>query len=168
MWKKLNFVSITPKLKGEGFTPQEEWLRFVEGFDFFGLMEQWRDIVGDMMAEQSIPLRLKNKTLFILTRHPAFAEKLKFMEKLLISKISERFPDAAPMIHHLAFESNETFFLEKAKPFLKPKPLKLHPFSPEYRKLKAEAEELFKDIENPQEKERWVSLYIQTSQTHNS
>src|SRR5690606_29834686 len=141
-------------VRGEGASTLEEWQRFVEGFDFFALIEAWRDIVGDMLADQSIPLRLKNRTLFILTRHPAFAERLKFMEKLLLQKIGERFPEAKPMLESLAFESNESFFMEKAKPFLKPKTPTLHPHSPEYKRLRFEAEQMFKDVTDPEEKER--------------
>lgn len=168
MWKKLKFTSLLPAVRGEGATPQEEWQRFVEGFDFFSLIEAWRSIVGDMMAEQSIPLRLKNRTLFILTRHPAFADRLKFMEKLLLTKINERFPETKKMLQALAFESNESFFIQKATPFLKPKPMTLHPQSPEYKKLRHEAEKMFQEVSDPEEKERWISLYIQSCQPNNS
>ncbi|MBY0517416.1 MAG: DUF721 domain-containing protein [Bacteriovoracaceae bacterium] len=167
MWKKLEFNSVSPALRGEGASPHEEWQRFVEGFDFFGLIEAWREIVGDMMAEQSLPLRLKNRTLFILTKHPAFAERLKFMEKLLLQKIGERFPEASHMLEHLAFESNESFFKEKAKTFIKPPPPKLHPQSPLYKKLRQEAEVLFATVENIEEREQWISLYLQMAQTNN-
>ncbi len=164
MWKKLKFNSYVPTQRGEGAAPHEEWQRFVEGFDFFGLIEAWRDIVGEMLARESIPLRLKNRTLFILTRHPAFADNMKYMEKILLQKIAERFPVAAPMLDKIAFESNEVFFQEKARPFLKPKAPTLHPHSPEFKRLKAEAEKLFADVSDTGERERWVSLYIQSCQ----
>jgi hypothetical protein len=165
MWKKLNFQSVSSQMKGQGQTPTEEWVRFVEGFDFFGLIAKWPEIVGEMMSRESIPLRLKSKTLFILTRHPAFAEKLKFMDRLLIAKIGQIFPEAKPMIHRLAFESNEAFFQEKIQAFTKEKTPGLHPFSPEYKRLRVEAEKLFGQIESTEEKERWISLYIQAAQT---
>lgn len=164
MWKKLKFNSYTPTLRGEGAAPHEEWQRFVEGFDFFGLIEAWRDIVGEMLARESIPLRLKNRTLFILTRHPAFADNMKYMEKILLQKIGERFPVAAPMLDKIAFESNEVFFQEKARPFLKTKAPTLHPHSPEFKRLKAEAEKLFADVSDAAERDRWISLYIQSCQ----
>lgn len=167
MWKKLSFQSFTSTIKGQGQTPQEEWIRFVEGFDFFGLIEKWPEIVGPMMAEQSLPLRLKNKTLFILTRHPAYAEKLKFLEKPLIAKISVLFPLAAPMIQKISFESNEAFFIQKQATLPKKAEPMIHKFSPEYRKLRAEAELLFKDAQEGEEKERWISLYIQSASTPN-
>lgn len=168
MWKKLNFQSLTPAIKGQGQTPQEEWIRFVEGFDFFGLIEKWPGIVGAMMAEQSLPLRLKNKTLFILTRHPAYAEKLKFLEKPLIAKISVIFPLAAPMIKKISFESNEAFFIQKQATLPKKTEPMVHKFSPEYRRLRAEAERLFSEVENSEEKERWISLYVQSASTPNT
>ncbi|MCE3011732.1 MAG: DUF721 domain-containing protein [Proteobacteria bacterium] len=168
MWKKLNFQSVTPAIRGQGQTPQEEWIRFVEGFDFFALIEKWPEIVGEMMADQSLPLRLKNKTLFILTRHPAFAEKLKFLEKPLIAKIATLFPLAAPMIQKISFESNESFFIEKKATLPKKAEPVIHKFSPEYRRLRAEAEALFKDIEAGEEKERWISLYVQAASTPNT
>lgn len=165
MWKKLKFTAYVPAVRGEGMSAPEEWQRFVEGFDFFALIEAWRDIVGDMQAEQSIPLRLKNRTLFILTKHPAIASNMKYSEALLLKKIAERFPEAAPMLKQIAFESNEAFFLEKAKVHIKPRPPKLHPFSPEYRRARAEAEKIFSDASDPIEKERWISLYIQSTTT---
>lgn len=162
MWKKLKFGSYVPAVRGEGHSSAEDWQRFVEGFDFFALIEAWRSIVGDMFADQSLPLRLKNRTLFILTRHPAIASNMKYSEKILLKKIAERFPEAAPMLQQIAFESNEAFFIEKARAHVKPALPKLHPFSPEYRRARAEAEQLFKDVTDPEDKERWISLYIQS------
>jgi hypothetical protein len=166
MWKKLKFNGYLPPQQGEGASPNEEWQRFVEGFDFFALIDAWRSLVGDMLANESLPLRLKNRTLFILTRHPAFADNMKYMERVLLKKIHERFPATRSMLEKLAFESNEAFFKEKARPLVKPKPATLHPHSPEYKKLRAEALALFHGLEDSMEQERWVSLYIQMCQAN--
>jgi len=168
MWKKLKFNGYLPPSRGEGASQNEEWQRFVEGFDFFALIDAWRGLVGDMLANESVPMRLKNRTLFILTRHPAFADNMKYMERVLLKKIHERFPATRSMLEKLAFESNEVFFQERAKPLVKPKPPTLHPHSPEYKKLRAEALALFKDVENGEEQERWVSLYIQMAQANHA
>ncbi len=163
MWKKLNFKAIAPSVRGEGHTSQEEWQRFVEGFDFFELVTAWRDLVGEKLAEVSIPLRLKNRTLFILTRHPAIADQMSYLERILLPKIAERFPLAKPMLDRIAFESNESFFLQRRAQHSRPAPPRLHPYSPEYRRARAEAEALFSTVSDPTERERWISLYIQSA-----
>ncbi len=167
MWKKLSFKGLPTPLQGEGSSAHEQWQRFVEGFDFFGLMVAWHDIVGEMLAKESLPLRLKNHTLFILTRHPAIAANMKYAEKVLLEKIHDRFPVTVKMLDRIAFESNEVFFQEKARPFLKPRATALHRHSPEYKRLRMEAETLCAEINDPIEKERWISLYIQSCQSNN-
>lgn len=167
MWKKLEFKGLPAPVQGEGLSGQEEWQRFVEGFDFFALMAAWRDIVGEMLAQDTLPLRLKNRTLFILTRHPAIAANMKYAEKVLLQKIHQRFPLTAKMLEKIAFESNEVFFQEKARPYLKPKREPLHRHSPEYKRLRMEAEKLCAEITDAEERERWISLYIQSCQSDN-
>lgn len=173
MWKKLEFKTpLGPSgLAGggkhaPGDAAADDWREFVQTFDFLELIREWRTIVGDMLADQSVPMRLKNKTLFILTRHPAFSEKLSYLSKELIQKITKRFPVLGPQIERLAFETNESFFIAVAKRTPAPRNVARvpHPFDPNVRRLKAEAEKLFADVEDSAERERWVSLYLQVAQ----
>ena len=168
MWKKLDFKGLPKAVSGEGMTQQEEWQRFVEGFDFFGLIDAWRDLVGEMLARDTLPLKLKNRTLFILARHPAIAANMKYAEQVLLQKIHQRFPPTQKMLERIAFEANEVFFQEKARPFLKPRAPELHRHSPEYKRLRLAAEKLFQEITDLEERERWISLYIQSCQTDDS
>ena len=170
MWKKLEFKApLEPHnavKRAPGDAAKNDWQEFVQTFDFLELIREWRTIVGEMLASQSVPMRLKNRTLFILTRHPAFSEQLSYLSVELIQKITKRFPVLGPQMERLAFESNESFFIDRAKKVApKPLPPSPHPFDPAVRKARAEAEKIFIDVEDPTERERWISLYLQTSQT---
>ena len=138
----------------------------MQTFDFLELIREWPGLVGEMLSAQSVPMRLKNRTLFILTRHPIFSEKLSYLQRELVQKIIARFPILGPQIERLAFETNESFFLVREEQKVQKKaPFTPHPFDPTARRARQEAEKLFADVQDPAEKERWISLYMQASQT---
>ncbi len=168
MWKKLA-VEATFSPGARRFAPgdqaAEEWREFVQTFDFFALIRAWPELVGTDLGGKSTPLRLRQHTLFILTRHPTVSDALNWMSVPLRQKIVQKFPALAPMVERLAFETNESFFLERhSKVAEKPARVALHPMDPRLRRLRAEAESLFASVEDPAEKERWVSLYVQSAQ----
>lgn len=169
MWKKLGFrTPLRPQetvKRAPGDAAAGDWQDFVQIFDFLELIREWPALVGDMLAAQSVPMKLKNKTLFILTRHPIFAEKLNYLQRELIQKIITRFPILGPQIERLAFETNESFFIVRdERKTQKPTPVAPHPFDPNYRRALVEAEKIFADVTDPTEKARWISLYVQTAQ----
>ncbi len=157
MWKKLGFSRLTgaPAANDD----------VAGAFDFLELVREWPTLVGRTLGDNSVPMRLKNGTLFILTRHPVFSQELSYLATPLLGKVSQRFPRLGPQLHKLAFETNESFFISHhAKVAEKPAAAAPHPFDPAYRRLKSEAEALFRDVEDPKEKERWISLYVQSAQ----
>lgn len=168
MWKKLGLTSNLPR-EARQFAPgdqaAEDWKEFVQTFDFFALIRAWPSIVGDDLSKNSVPLRLRSRTLFILTRYPAVSDQLNWMSVQLRQKVTQRFPTLAPLVEKLAFETNESFFVvHHQRVELKPPRKMLHPQDPRYKRLRAEAEKLFSNAESPEEKERWISLYVQSSQ----
>lgn len=153
MWKKLDFYGVGGGDSGPTF-------------DFLKFIRDWPNLVGASLGANTLPMRHKNRTLFILTRHPVFSQELSYLTQPLIAKICQRFPTLGKDIDKLAFEANESFFMAQAARLQeKARPTGLHAFDPLYRRLKAEAESMLSHIEDPEEKERWISLYIQMAQT---
>jgi hypothetical protein len=149
--------------------------KFAEGFDFLSLIKAWKEIAGDKLSEHTIPLKNQNGTLLVLSNHSAFANELKFMELPLKKKIFERFPNLEKSIQSIKFIVDSTHFSKQYAQFVTPvlknnksNETLLHPYSPLFRKLKKEAEELFSDMEDAEMKERLISLYIQSGSHQNS
>jgi mevalonate kinase len=138
-----------------------------ESFDFLALIRSWKEIAGAKLAEHTIPLKNNNGTLVILSNHSAIANELSYMELPLKKKIFEKFPTLEKSILSIKFIVDTTHFSKQYEQFITPMEKKkaqtLHPFSPELRKLKREAEELFSEINDPEIKEKMMSLYIQTT-----
>ena len=138
-----------------------------QGIDFLFLIKNWHKVVGPRLAKNTIPLKLQQKKLTILTDHSIVSQQLSYMRKELINNITQEYPKMGKSIEDFSFIVNPTFFKKKKdslKTVLGEKPSTPsahHPYSPEYRRLKKEAEELFKDIEDENIKELFHSLFIQ-------
>jgi mevalonate kinase len=140
-----------------------------ESFDFLSLIKAWKEIAGDKLSQHTIPLKNQNGTLLILSNHSAFANELSYMELPLKKKIFARFPNLEKSILNIKFIVDSTHFTKQYNQFALPseKVKKqnenlLHPFSPEYRRLKKEAEEMFGEVNDQEIKDRLISLYIQS------
>lgn len=169
MLKKLSqyiaFEGSAPRNKQEtGKTAQ-----IAESFDFISLIKAWKEIAGDKLSEHTIPLKNQNGTLIVLSNHSAFANELSFMELPLKKKIFAKFPALEKSILNIKFIVDSTHFDRQYSQFLAPtekqkkvEQNKLHPHSPEFKKLKRDAEEFFKSIEDAEIRERMISLYIQS------
>lgn len=137
-------------------------------FDFLDLIAQWPLIVGQQMANHSIPLKLINKNLTLLTDHPTYSQSLKLLETMLIEKIEKTFPVLKSKIHKIHFQVNSAFFKETVQSYKTHIPLrkeetqpKLHPQSPEYKKLVKDAESFLGTIEDQDLKKTLTSIFIQ-------
>ena len=140
-----------------------------ESFDFLSLIKSWKEIAGDKLSEHTIPLKNQNGTLIVLSNHSAFANELSFMELPLKKKIFAKFPSLEKSILSIKFIVDSTHFDRQYTQFIAPTEKQkkknenqLHPYSPEYRRLKKEAEELFGEMEDAEVREKMISLYIQS------
>lgn len=139
----------------------------VDVFDFMELVNGWEEIVGDKLIKNTIPLKLNNKALTILTSHPVYAQQLTFMEKILIMKIEKSFPQMQGLIQKIFFKADNAFFNKKivevrAKEIKKEEfSQKWHKQSPEYKRLEKEALQNLGQINDQEMREQFVSLYIQ-------
>lgn len=136
-------------------------------FDFIDLVNGWGNIVGDRLKESTIPLKLMNKSLTVLTSHPVFAQQLSFMEKIIIQKIEKNFPQMFGQIFKIYFKADNAFFNKQVKETTRKEvsrqefKQKWHKHSPEYKALEEQALALVGEVSDPELKEHLVSLFIQ-------
>ena len=174
MLKKLSqyidFGSSAPQgQKDNHRSTQKKQSDAADSFDFLSLIKGWRDIAGEKLSEHTIPLKNQNGTLVILSNHSAFANELSYMEILLKKKIFTQFPSLEKSIKNIKFIVDSTHFDKQYNQFIVPaQKIKkqnqntLHQFSPEFIRLRKEAEEIFKDMEDEEVKKSMISLYIQS------
>lgn len=134
-------------------------------FSFIHLIKEWEQIVGKMMAQNTIPLKIKSHTLFISTKHSIFAQELGFLIPVIIEKIQERFPDLVGKITkikflHSNYSSNQFFQEKKSLNNKKESKPSMHPFSPEFMAKKSKAEKLFNEIEDPEIKKMLTDFML--------
>jgi predicted nucleic acid-binding Zn ribbon protein len=63
-----------------------------------GLFGQWREIVGDPIADNVTPVRLDDKRLVVEVSEPAWATQFKFLEQQVIHTLRERLGDVVDVI----------------------------------------------------------------------
>tara|TARA_R110002072_G_scaffold1989_2_gene16322 strand:+ start:46636 stop:47190 length:555 start_codon:yes stop_codon:yes gene_type:complete len=174
------FKKIAQILENGQFSPKKSQNYYSKSsdksdfFDFYQLVKLWPSIVGERLAEHTIPLKNKNRNLTILTDHPAYSQQLSFMEEQLREKIIKQFPQFKGHIKKLYFQTGSNFFQKKdelenalkSKNITQAKEVKakltLHPFSPEYKKIEVLAKKEFESIEDEDLKSQMVSLFIQS------
>lgn len=133
-------------------------------FDFIFLIKSWEDLVGPLLGKNSLPLKIKYKTLYICTKHAVFAQEMGFLSQEIISKVQESYPGLQGKVDKLKFLNNEKVFnFKEEHKFAETEHKKspsLHPFSPEYKKRQHQAQELFKDIEDEEIKLALKNFYL--------
>ena len=142
-----------------------------EVFDFFQLVAAWPQIVGPRVALQTLPLKNTGTALTILVGHPTYAQQLSFMETSLRQKITALFPSLRQKVQRFFFQTNPRFFREEKERQNKilasaktahGHPAALHPQSPRYQELYAQASAELKNITDQEIKNLLISIYIQT------
>ena len=140
-----------------------------EGADFIQLIKGWGQIIGKEFAANTIPLRISNKKLIILTPHITFSQQIIFNEQFILQKIKEKFPSFKNQIHQLRFKVNPNYFLQQSNTTIIQKNLKQptvqtlpHKYSPEYKQWKKEGQQIYQSIEDNELREQLISLYIQS------
>ena len=78
-------------------------------FDFLKLIQNWPAIVGDKLARQTLPLKISNGKLFIMTSHPLYAQQLQYFEREMMDKMVELFPHIKKKIRSIGFQATEYF-----------------------------------------------------------
>jgi len=143
---------------------RDEMHAFFLTFDFLDLIKKWSEIVGPKLAQVTSPLKIKQDSLFVITKHSSYSQELSFSSELIKKAVFKHFPNLKPIIKKLAFQTQESYFEQKlAKETILAQQIpKLHPQSPRYKLLKLEAERLFGDIEDEALKTSMISIFIQS------
>ncbi|HXH30411.1 MAG TPA: DUF721 domain-containing protein [Bacteriovoracaceae bacterium] len=172
MFKKIDFKGLNYK-ELDRFDrhdlKRETLLAFYQTFDFLDLIKSWPEIVGATMSLVTSPMKLKNDSLYIITKHSVYSQELSFLSEEIKKEVFKVFPKLRPVLKKLVFQTQENFFTTKEATAAKIKEstaaLKLHPQSPQYKKLKLEADRLFNDIPDPELREIMTSIFIQSRST---
>jgi hypothetical protein len=59
-----------------------------DGFIRWRLEQQWTEIVGATIGEQTLPCAFEKGTLFIWVKHPAWAQQLRFFQDSIKDKVN--------------------------------------------------------------------------------
>ncbi len=141
---------------------------FYQTFDFLDLIKSWPVIVGPKMAQVTSPLKLKNDALYVITKHSVYSQELSFLSEEIKKEVFKVFPKLRPVLKKLVFQTQESFFVRKdageAKARQNTEATRLHPQSPQYKKLKLEAERLFSAVPDADLRELLTSIFVQTRQ----
>lgn len=137
---------------------------FYQTFDFLDLVKKWPEIIGPALAQVTSPLKVKGDSLIIMSKHASYSQNISFLSEEIKEKIFVLFPQLKPVVKRLNFQTQESFFNQKAvqEEQKKAQIPKLHPQDPKYKLLKIEAERLFADVADPELKEILTSIFIQS------
>src|SRR3989344_1648192 len=86
------------------------YFKQTDAFDFIELIHDWKKIVGPMLSENTIPLKIHPPFLVILTKHSIFSQELKHLEVELIKKLHEKYPKIQSKITKIKYQVSESFF----------------------------------------------------------
>ncbi|MBP9673794.1 MAG: DUF721 domain-containing protein [Bacteriovoracaceae bacterium] len=127
--------------------------------DFFLILKNWPSIVGDMLAQNTSPLKLTHGTLTIATKHTTYSHALSFISPQILQKIQASFPKLN--VTQIKFMAVESFFKVIPEHILKENIItKEHIIINEQKKAEALLE--FAHIEDPELKEIFISLRLQS------
>ena len=137
-------------------------------FDFIHLVNRWELIVGKMLSQNTIPIKIKRSVLYVLTKHSVFSHELSLMSPLIIQKIEDNFPYFKGQIKKINYSSGNYSSEEFNK--LKneregankeaPKKDAPHPFDPKFRARKSQVQKMFEDVEDEQIKELLIKITL--------
>ena len=133
-------------------------------FDFLYLVKNWEQIVGKMLSENTIPLRIRGSSLIIMTRHSIFSQELGLISQVIIDKIEKMYPMFKGKVKNIKFshgkytadEFNST--KDKIKNYKKEK--KAHKFDPRAQQKRIKARQMFEDVEDDEMREILESLFV--------
>ena len=159
-----NEVYITDKRKRERRSYKGRYSRTKGLFNFLNLIKNWESVVGKLMAQNTIPLKIKGNTLIISTKHSIFAQELGFLTPMILEKVAIAFPDLENQVTKIKFVHSNLSSQDFKKEKLRVKPAqsqkKPHPYSPEYQQKKAKAEAMFSDIQDDEIKNMLIDFML--------
>lgn len=141
-----------------------------EAANFIALIQDWPGIIGEKLVPYTVPLKIRNQTLTVLTSHSTYSHTLSFLAPQIIGRLLERFPLYRRYLKRIDFIVDEKYFLMQRARFEKKSGLGSpenkfqmpHPYNPEYQHVRGKALELFAHIEDPELKEMILKAFLQS------
>jgi len=147
---------------------KENLKEFYKTFDFLNLIKKWPEIVGPKLQNVTIPMKLSQGRLTVVTKHGAYSQELSYVSEILKKEIFKFFPELKPHLSQITYVTNEQLFKLSHEQHIAQKNLseQLHPQSPQYKLLRSKAEKIFSQ-EEPEIREKLISIYIQSMKIEN-
>ena len=60
--------------------------------DEYGVWPIWREVVGEAIARNAQPEKIRNGTLFVKVSSPVWMQELQFMKEMIAEKLNHRLP----------------------------------------------------------------------------
>ena len=70
--------------------------------DEYGVWPIWRDVVGQTIARNAQPEKIRNGTLFVKVSSPVWMQELQFMKEMIAEKLNQRLQNNA-MVKNIFF-----------------------------------------------------------------
>ena len=83
--KKANLTSAVDVLQA---LLQNSKSQLGDGFVRWRLEQNWNEVVGDTLAQQSLPVAYEHKILYLWVRHPAWQQQLRFFTDAIKDKVN--------------------------------------------------------------------------------
>lgn len=148
-----------------------------EVFDFIYFIQNWHIVVGEKLSTNTLPLKIKNKTLFIITSHSIYSSQLQFLENQLLMKIHKSFPGLKNSVSRLNFKASQYFMdikesqqqqIENQQGQVQEVPKKENnKFNPSYLKARSDAKKVIGDIEDKDLEEALLDFNIKFTSPKN-
>ena len=65
-------------------------LELASRLDDYGVWPIWHDVVGQVIARNAQPEKIRNGTLFVKVSSPVWMQELQFMKEMIVEKLNQR------------------------------------------------------------------------------
>jgi hypothetical protein len=86
MTKKLPHIDAI----GEVLDRSLSRLDLTRRLDEYGVWPIWREVVGEVIARNAQPEKIRNGTLFVKVSSPVWMQELQFMKEMIAAKLNQR------------------------------------------------------------------------------
>jgi len=86
---------------GEVLDKSLKRLELAPRLDEYGVWPVWNDVVGNPVARNAQPEKIRNGTLFVKVTSPVWMQQLQFMKELITEKLNQRL--GSPVVKNIFF-----------------------------------------------------------------
>jgi hypothetical protein len=137
-----------------------------EGTDFISLIRKWKVVVGEHMAKNTMPLRIRSQSLYIAVKNASYSHQLSFLESTIIDKIKLHSPAVGRKFKNIKFVTTTAPFelLKKKEEVTSKEKLTFHKYDPQFRQAKKDFKEKVQDFEDEDLLDLLASISMQASE----